>query len=257
MSEQRCLCEYCGASNDARAPFCRACGGRIERSNQQSANTSSAPGRFHDLYPKGVPVFKCAKPMMNYDVKKGQEMIDALCAAFEKTYGPNKSSQQAAPQQSAPAASIPLIPSGNRYAGHEELVSRIARDIVNEAFSHVRPIGWVPVSCNTKACEYSLVFGFEKDRISVYCDLGRDREHKYFYFIDYGMKQLPDVDGFASAIEPFIKKYGNDAVNRAFANIDKRSSYSMKCGSEISHGSPCIYVLIKQVLHPDNNLTSW
>ena len=65
------------------------------------------------------------------------------------------------------------------------------------------------------------------------------------------------MDDFVSAIEPFIKKYGNDAGNRAFANMDKLSSYSMKCGSEISRGSPRIYVLIEQVLHPDNSLKSW
>lgn len=251
-------CMNCGHGNDKGETICAVCGRGLETDYTKLTRCDYC-GTLNDLTRSSC--IYCGDTLTN---KKPYQAPAAAITPGSKNSSNTQQTTAAQPtvriQQSIPQPAetrTPLIPSNNRYAGHEELVSRIAMDIVSAAFSNVKPLGWVPVSRNTVAREYDLKLSIEKGYISTTCIWGRESSTKTFHFTDYGMKELPNVADFAAAIEPFIKKHANDAGSRAFANIDKRSSYSVECYRDTFYGTPMIAVYIKQILHPDNNLKSW
>ena len=145
------------------------------------------------------------------------------------------------------------VPSNNRYCGHDDLIAKIAKDIVNEAFSQVKPVRRKGEPNNTVVYSEILAFYIYEEMIMV-----RANQEQYFYFANYGMKRVNyyDLESFASAIEPFVMKYANDSAERIFGNIDERLGYSLKFDRNSVFGCQHLWVTIMQKVRPMKTMKS-
>ena len=160
--------------------------------------------------------------------------------------------QQPAPQ---PEEYFPKVPAGNRYAGHDKLICKMAKDFVNKLFRYIEAKPWHPVTSDTKVADY----GFEIWVASNKFFGCMDRFTVEINFVDYGMRSIPDVDAFKYALDPILMYYLKEKAKEVFGNVHRLSSYAVKGGV-----APCLTnnrilfmeYRITQTLHPDN-LRSW
>lgn len=211
---------------------------------------------FDSLWPKGVPKFKVADSLPKYDVKKNLEMLEQLNEAFLSMGGTNSSAEQTAVQQSAPATStnVPRIPSNNRYAGHDQVVASIAKDLIEMAFKCIRPHQWSPVSQKTLGAYCKFEVKAQPDCIYL---LGSGLSSCKAYFVNYGMRSIPDTSAFLYAIEPAMKHYCNESARAMFGNIHRLADYQVSGGSYTYNSRVYMEFKIEQYLYPDRNLKSW
>lgn len=215
-------------------------------------------GKFDHLWPKDVPKFKAAESLPKYDIKKGQEMLDMVSKAFENTYGPSSSSQLTSTQRDAPypsaASSVPRVPSNNRYAGHDQVVALIAKNLIDAAFTRIQAHQWTPVSQKTLGAYYRFEVKVQPDHIYL---LGSGLGTCEAYFVNYGMRSIPDTTAFIYAVEPAMKQYLNESARAKFGNIHRLSDYYVSGGSYTYNGRVYMEFKIEQYFYPDRNLKSW
>ena len=155
---------------------------------------------------------------------------------------------------------LPTIPPANRYAGHEAVISRIAKDIVDGIFSHYKPVPLKPVSVKEQVVATVLTVRVTKEDIYVF----RPKTYGHrLYYTDYGMRSIPDINMFSFAINPFIKYYAEKQAEETFGRLPVGSMYELKIGfckdTDKSTGKkvqyPCIE--LNQYLLPSKSLNSW
>lgn len=151
-----------------------------------------------------------------------------------------------------PQEYIPKVPVGNRYAGHDKVIAKMAKDYVDLVFRYIEPDQWHPVSRDyTNTWQFDISFDQEKFGHAY------DKKHqRYIYFISYGMRSIPDIDAFQLAIEPALLYYFNEKARTTFKSIHRLSDYRVKGGSYSDSGRLKMKFYVFQVLHPDE-LKTW
>ena len=209
---------------------------------------------FNNSGQRRVPTFSASQNLPKNDVKKGLDTLDAISAAMQKLYGSSSSSQQTATHQTAPETNVPCIPSNNRYAGHDQVVARIAKDLIDKLFVNIKARQWIPVSQKSLAISYKLEVRVQPDRIYLF---GSGLDTYEVFFVNYGMRSVPDTAAFMYAIEPAMKYYCNESARTKFGNVHRLSDYEVsgRCYTYID--KTYMEFKIDQYFYPDRNLKSW
>lgn len=204
---------------------------------------------------KRIPSFRAEQNLPKNDIKKGLGTMDAISAAMQKLYGTSSPSQQTATQQSVPeTTNVPRIPSNNRYAGHDQVVARIAKDLIDKLFVNIKARQWIPVSQKSLATSYKFEVRVQSDRIYLF---GPGLDTCEVFFVNYGMRSVPDTAAFMYAIEPAMKYYCNESAKAKFGSVHRLSDYEVsgKCYTYVD--KTYMEFKIDQYFYPDRNLKSW
>lgn len=156
---------------------------------------------------------------------------------------------------------LPKIPGGNRYAGHDELINRIAKDIVDGIFEAIKPVQWYQVPSQQWVFSCRIDVKVERDNIYVSSSRGYS---KNINFVKYNRRAIPDVNMFVFAINPFIEYYAKQRAEETFGRVHFLSKYKLKVTLEkytYSIGSEKVvyrsHIELDQYLLPSKSLNSW
>lgn len=174
-------------------------------------------------------------------------------------YGQNTTGSVGA---SASDPSLPKIPSGNRFAGHDAIISRIAKDIVDGVFGHFKPVQWYQVPSQQWVLHFEIYVSIEKDYIKV--SSAKGGYYTTISFVKYNMRSIPDVNMFAFAINPFIEYFAKKRAEETFGRVSYLSKYklSFRLDKHAVSFTTDQYVFkphfeLDQYLLPSKSLNSW
>ena len=176
----------------------------------------------------------------------------------------NHQQPQAPVSKPEPQEYIPKIPAGNRYAGHDKVLAKMAKDCADRVFRQIQAVQWRPVAKDTVVVKEDIFFLFGPNNFTA--TFGRC--NVTIEFVNYGMRSLytehtPNslaiIDAFKMAVEPALKYYLKEKAQEKLGNIHRLSSYKVDGGiSRCLTNSNTLFMefSITQTLHPDN-LSSW
>ena len=174
-------------------------------------------------------------------------------------YGQNTTGSVGA---SASDPSLPKIPSGNRFHGHDALISRIAKDIVDGVFGHFKPVQWYQVPSQQWVLHFEIYVSIEKDYIKV--SSAKGGYYTTISFVKYNMRSIPDVNMFAFAINPFIEYFAKKRAEETFGRVSYLSKYklSFRLDKHAVSFTTDQYVFkphfeLNQYFLPSKSLNSW
>lgn len=178
---------------------------------------------------------------------------------IRNSYGQNATGSVGA---SASDPSLPKIPSGNRFHGHDALISRIAKDIVDGVFGHFKPVQWYQVPSQQWVLHFEIYVSIEKDYIKV--SSAKGGYYTTISFVKYNMRSIPDVNMFAFAINPFIEYFAKKRAEETFGRVSYLSKYklSFRLDKHAVSFTTDQYVFkphfeLDQYLLPSKSLNSW
>ena len=161
----------------------------------------------------------------------------------------------------------PSIPEGNRFAAHEQLISRIARQAARACAKWIRNKGeWKPVN-NGYSSQYEVEITVHKDCVD-YNKLAYEHMHN-IRFEDYGMADIheAETEAFLNALKPYMDVYCPEEIEKAFSDVSpliKRSTtvtFGKYCDSidfdGVSHYKKSICVAMHYTNPPAPKLKSW
>lgn len=160
--------------------------------------------------------------------------------------------KSAAPK--APVKNGPSIPAGNRYAAHEQLISKIAREIVSYCTEKTEPAKWYK-----GASRIRIVHGYKVEiqsgGIKISSLQPDPRGGRYIGFVEYDMKSIPDIRAFREAVFPLADAYFSDRIRAQFAH----SSIHVKptLHNRFDQNDSIFYLEVQEHHDADDSLKSW
>lgn len=225
-----------------------------------------------------MPIFRCTTCGYYNTVVDGQQYsVCSRCGTWfylhqppqnPFSYSPPAAYSYQQPQSPVskpePEEYIPKVPAGNRYAGHDKVIAKMAKDCADRVFRNIKAVQWHPVMKDTVVVNQEIFFLVGPSDFTATFD----RYSVPIKFVDYGMRSLyaehtPNsgaiLDAFKMAIEPALKYYFKEKAQEKFGSIHRLSSYSVEGGIRrclTDNKTLFMEFYITQTLHPDN-LRSW
>ena len=148
----------------------------------------------------------------------------------------------------------PAIPAGNRYAGHEKLISKIAHEIVAYCTEVTSPTKWYQGERPIRITHgYQMVV--HPGSIMIH-SLGPDpRGYTEISLCRDNMRPIPDTKAFVDAIFPFVDAYFSDRIRTQFATASIHVRPTIHNRKDSDHS--VFYLEVQEHHAADQSLKSW
>ena len=193
---------------------------------------------------------KKSSPKIDHPAK----VADPVIAAPVAPSAPAPVAAVPAKKAAAPTKVGPSIPAGNRYAVHEELISKIARDVVTYCTEMTAPSKWYKGSSR-----YRIVHGYELKVYPGYIHIRSlqpdPRGYREIGLCRNNMKPVPDTQAFVDAIFPFVDAYFTERIHSQF----RTSSIHVKptIHNRADRNNSMFYLEVQEHHDADDSLKSW
>lgn len=263
------VCRDCRSDNFPRDKFCKHCGGDLETDFSKLTRCEYC-GALNEL--NRSDCLWCGKGLTNKPFREAAPMasstsktVGTATHATTTTHGASEV-VTASPKIQSAVKPGPHIPAGNRFAAHEQIISKIARQSAYDCARWIRNFKvWNPVNngYSGEYCVEIIVFTYG-------IDLNTEPYtwSKIIRFASFGMDNIPEksTGTFLKALKPFLDVYFPEEVEKAFCDVSpliKRTTSVTY--SELDEGwdfdamdsMKCIHVSMCYKNPPAPKLKSW